>query len=277
MSTLDKNKIIKSLNRLDINRIQYEYIISEIKKLLDQISVPVRNSNFFDQSFFRARKFSDSKITNIKDLGAPPKELIQGFQRCNPPNTPMFYAASRKIAAILEINAEPGDIIYICEWIDKEKSLTNLIFSQQNKSPELEFSSSDRIVHKYLDEIFTKRIPDTLSNEYKKTAAIAQVLTKNFKNTDGRAIGLLHPSVVDTEKSYNIAFHANEAFKLFQPINAIMAKVIDKNDQNISIEILDNAINFEDSKIHWNGSKEFIYTTKTKFTKDNRKIQYKNK
>lgn len=279
MNTAQIRTTIQSLNRINVEKASYSYITTEMKKILHNITIQTLENSFLNNSFFRARIFNSEKLTKLNDIGAPPSHLIKNFQRCNPPQTAMFYAASKKISAILEIKPQKNDIVYLCEWVDLHKSRINTIFSYQFTRNNFATSAIEDLVYTYFDTKFTNNIHPQDSAKYKITSAIAQLLTTNFESNkiNGRnTSGLIYPSIVNIEDSYNIAYHAQEAIEIFQPINIVMIKILNISEHAVEFELIDNSINFTNNTINWNNNSDYIYLTKTKFTSKERKFIFKN-
>jgi|CXWL01.1.fsa_nt_gi hypothetical protein len=243
MSIFQLRQKIKQLNRIDLDKADHKYLVSLIWSASTNVRMPLGYKGI--ETYFRARICNSKKIDKVSELGAPPAELITGYQRCNPPGVPMFYAASKRLTALLECNAQEEDIIYLGQWVNNNYAPINRIFSQSDAELQ-SFSEIDIIFHSYLETLFTRQIHKTFNNEYKLTAAATEVLTTNypenipFQTPDGKTTliqtegtaGLYYPSITNKSDSYNTVFHANFANANFKLIHVTQLKVTKKQTKN---------------------------------------------
>jgi RES domain len=170
---------INSINRLNLDVADYDYLVRRVGRLI--VGIPLYGSSIQPETrLYRARK-SLSKPKSIADLGAPPAELIVSYQRCNPPNEPMFYCSTHQATACYEVDAKPGDLIYISCWTVCKK-----FFFQIIPPDRLRTSDDNRLalLATFFETKFTQPIHQTFSSQYKITAAIADRLTaKEFSLT----------------------------------------------------------------------------------------------
>lgn len=261
MSTSELRRLIQQLNRLDVDRVEYPYLVSLIRKASKGVAVPVYRKT---ELYFRARIYNGPHLTKVSDFGAPPAEMVSGFQRCNPPGKPMFYSASKRINALLECDVRPGDTVYLGQWICKEPPPVNTVLSPIDDALTSEISKSDEVFYTYIDTIFTRPIHESFSNHYKITAAATEVLTTSFipdEPNDIRhdgTVGLLYSSVANSAAGHNTAFHAVFASERLELIHLMKLKILEKSGRKVNIELLDNAIEFDGGQALWLGNSRAI-------------------
>jgi hypothetical protein len=260
---------IKKLNRLDPKRASYSDINRTYVKIMEGLSV-VAGMAGGGELFHRLRRTGGLKPSLVTELQAPPATFVTGYQRCNPPGTPMFYAASRRIGALVEARVEAGEIVYLGEWIGRNRIPVNKVFEKEENQavPGIDMSTihgpNDDMILTYLDTQFTKRIHSTFADDYKFTAAIAQQLTTKFPPSkkhdihDDGYVALKYPSVFDLESTHNTAMHASFAAERLDLLHVMELRVISANEDDISVEVLDTAVKFTDSTIEWFGNPNLV-------------------
>lgn len=164
LSRFNIHQEIRKLNRLDPKLASYDAIRTTYERMTDGLQIVV-NRGGAHELFYRVRRTNGVKPTKINELGAPPAMVVTGFQRCNPPGIPMFYAASRRIGALIEARVQTGDVVYLSQWIAKDHLPTNKIFDNEqdhllNESSNISTirGRNDDLVVAYFDTQFTKRI-----------------------------------------------------------------------------------------------------------------------
>lgn len=262
LSSLERRQLIWRLNRIDPTKGEYSTILDIIRKMAGDLNILVSTSKG-QELFYRARVAPKNRPELVSELHAPPAALVQGFQRCNPPGVPMFYAASRRVTALLECNVQPGQRVYLSEWIGQDEMPVNRLLDPESDTDTYAFSETQGGVRSYLDTIFTRRIHKAYSDDYKFTAAASQFLTTNFPQgkqnirEDG-LVALKYPSVVDIERSYNTAMHASFAESRLQILHVMEIDVISRSGNSVEIKVIDNARAFTDGRIDWLGNKDAI-------------------
>ncbi len=256
MTNENISELIRQLNRLDVDKADYEYIVSILRKAIKDVRVPVASSS--TELYFRARICNGAKPGTVNELKAPPTELVKGFQRCNPPGVPMFYCASRRISALLECDAKKGDKVYLGQWLSRKPAPVNTIMlsdMSHNFNPRMTVRESS--FYTYVDTIFTRPVHETFSNVYKITSAATKVLTTGYKISkehyigEDCTVGILYPSVANIEGSYNCAFHVSFADSKLVLLHVMELVVKSREGKKISVEVTDNAIEFPDGNIEW--------------------------
>ncbi len=269
LSRLEIRQEIKKLNRLDPKLASYAAISTTYSRITDGF-VTIAGKAAAGELFYRVRRTGGPKPRHVSELKAPPAELVTGYQRCNPPGIPMFYAASRRGGALAEARVEIGEVVYLSQWIGRSGIPLNRIFdSEENQMvPGVDMSAvygpNDDMVLAYLDTQFTKRIHSTFSDDYKFTAAIAQQLTTNFSPDEGhdiredRCVALKYPSVWGLERFHNTAMHANFASERLELLHVMELKVLSVEELDISVEVIDTAIEFENGGLNWSSNANLV-------------------
>jgi len=250
---------IRRINRINLAKSDYKTISSIVRRMIVGVPIMVGLTNSHEL-FFRARRNPDHKLQHVSELCAPPIANVTGYQRCNAPGQPMFYCSSRRITALLECDVQPGDTVYLSQWIGREQVPINKVLSGEEEEVfSLQFDEKDYMFYSFLETLFTKRVAKDFSRDYMITAAISEVFTSEFKPEaerkildDGR-IGIRYPSVVDIENSYNIAFPPDYALKRLDLIHAMELKVVERNEEKIYVSVSDTATDFEADNINWTG------------------------
>lgn len=253
------SKLISKLNRIDFDDVDFMEIREIINKLFIKSSiVPVINIGV-DKFIFRVRKNPESKPVHVNELKHPPKQYVTGYQRCNEPSNPIFYAATNRKSAILETDVNVDDIIYISQWRVSEDFACNSLLLIENNDftyPEHQYQ-----LNTFIETVFTHPVHSTFSNKYKITAAIADKLMNNYSKSDDiykiskkGSVGLIYPSVKNIGKSYNIALKPHIANNKLHLMHIIEAKVLEVRGKNVKLEILDNSYSFSNSLINWSSN-----------------------
>lgn len=250
--------VIKELNRLDLEKVDYDKVIEKIKPLMCAILIETQKSNSTDM-YFRSRICNDKEIENIKELSAPPNELVKGFQRCNPPGKSMFYSASKRMTTLLECNVQVGDIVYLSQWVNKEPIPLNIILYNDTET-----KISNELVLNYIDTVFTRQVHNSFSNAYKLTSAITELITSSFKpdktydiREDGE-IALVYPSVSDILGGYNTVMSPSFANKRLEALHVMKLRITERKGNSIKVKVIDNAREVINGKIIWLNDKKKI-------------------
>jgi len=259
VSTSDLRQLIRELNRLDVVRADYNYLVQKLRAASKDTSIPLFQSSS-TEFFFRARICNSCELDHVSQLGAPPAEKVVGYQRCNPPGVPMFYAASNRQTALIEIDAQDEDIVFLSQWMPKAPLPINQVFTSSFPVERPEASAREILFHSYLDTIFTRQIHDSFSDAYKLTAAAAEVLTTRFVEStiwdvrvDG-TVGLRYPSVAHTFQAFNTAFHADFAKERLELVHVTKLKVVKRSPGHTQILLLDTALEAVDGFLVWQRS-----------------------
>jgi hypothetical protein len=258
-NTVEIRQKIKWLNRQDPSKLDFGQLKKIYRQVLSGLVIPVAVAPAHE-FYFRARVNPDSRISEMSELMAPPGGLVVGYQRCNGPGDPMLYTASRRKTALLECGVKPGDIVYLSQWIAKTNISTNmmLIPSEMHHDDKLK-TPLQELIYSYVDTLFTRRIDKSFSDDYIFTAAITDMLFRNFENEMAAAkgsdhsIALRYPSIVDIENSYNTVFTDIFAKEWLELCHVMELKVLQSSVENFEIEVIDNATDFSLGHVNWIG------------------------
>lgn len=253
LSRIELRKLILQLNRMNLSKVPYDYLENIVSSLCTGAAVNVAQA-LPSHSYFRVRPNPPMRPETWAQLGAPPADRVLGYQRCNPPGVPMFYAASRRIAALLECRVKPGDRVYLSQWMSRRLIPANAVFDANADAPT---SGTDfDLVLNFLDTLMTRPIAGPFSDQYKLTSAIAQQLTTKFPadkdldtGEDGR-VALFYPSVLDGETGFNIAMHSSFAQERLDLLHVMELDVVEDQD-GLSFIALDNAVPSSNQTLCW--------------------------
>jgi RES domain-containing protein len=254
-SSIEIRDRIRWLNRIDISNTDFDLLFKKVGKLTTGFTA-AGEWCVSSESLFRARVNPKCRPTTLTELMAPPPRFVLGYQRCNPPGLPMFYAASRRMTALLECDASRGDIIYLSQWAVANDAPMNAAIHplMEHKLPQ---TPLQLYVQSYMETIFTRRVDKSFSDDYKLTAALSQHLTTGFLPDplsgvrEDRTVGLRYPSIVDIENSYNTVFHDQFSKDRLRPLHVMEMRILNVEGKKISYDVLDNAIDFSNGEICW--------------------------
>ena len=257
--------IIRDLNRMDLDRAEFDEITERIQRLIIGFATPVVAISVPSElRLYRARKNPrEGKPDKVDQLGAPRPEFVTSYQRCNKPGSPMFYCSKLPGAVLLELDVHLGDVIYISQWSVERPFIFNAGFTDPDRLKSTR-PNQDTIAT-FFETKFCQPIHETYSNQYKITAAITQVLTSGNINgleeqshhfraaaPDGIG-GIAYSSVADVGRPLNLAIRPHVVDRCLA-LNFVEEWVItDVAAQGISFERKDFTADFGDGLIHWTG------------------------
>lgn len=256
--------LLERINRLSDDDCDYGKLVDLYHDLIEGLATEVMTTKI-QELYFRARRNLPEKPQNTSEIGPPPADVVKGFQRCNAPGRPAFYSSSKRSTAILEIRPKSGETIYLSQWQSRKSLPVNIILQPLNqKLVRGQDSIPQALLHAHVDTLFSQRIHEDFSHDYRKSSALAEVLTTRFEHdknlsvhNDG-CIGLRYPSIFDRIGSYNTVFPAHFVDARIYPIHLIEAKVNSVSENQVDLEILDTAVDFEAGKILWTGDRASI-------------------
>jgi len=241
--------IINRLNRVDLERIEYSFIQKKINELFEGMKVNIVPSNFNDDFRFHRVVKHLNRPDNIRMLGYPPKEIVKSYQRCNSPESPMFYCSSYPIVSWDEVGVKAGDLVYISSW----KIVNHKDFEVVNVVPELDenisFSAQFHIINTFIETRFLTRIHDEFSSQYKITSAMTEDVLQRVEKASGvRYPSVSHPTRIEC---FAVRPSSVDAYLELDYIEEI--RVVSEVKKNVHIvESVNCAIDFdEDGKIKW--------------------------
>ena len=196
VSIQDARRIIRKLNKLNLDTADYAAILETISRLT--IGLPLRFvTTDTAWRIYRGRKM-ETKPISFRELSYPPAENVIDFERCNAPQKPMFYGSHYPGAVFYELALKPGDTLYLSKWSITKNFLAFQIASEFDEG--IEQPARD-VIFSFYESWFAHRVHSTFSSDYKITAAIAEHLTRGTAyngvtgQEDRKMGGLLYPSV----------------------------------------------------------------------------------
>lgn len=246
-------ELIRQLNRVDLDRAEYQYIRQQINRLFDGLSIrgitPHKSSRLY-----RGIKYQNRPL-ETKQLGYPPPELVMNYQRCNPPNQPVFYCSPDPACVLYELNVQPNDLIYLSKW-----SVNNDFYILQ-LFPKEDLERNDQLqdtVLTFIETRFTQRIHAAYSNQYKITSAIAERMSSGeiVDSIEMKALGIpigamSYPSVSHPGRSENLAIRPEIVDKCLQLDYVEELKIEEVRDGEIKYSRTNFSSNFADGRIEW--------------------------
>jgi len=263
LSKIEINNIIKQINRMDLDNVEYEYIKNLFRKMTDGIVFIIQHTGGAD-SLFHVRRTGGEKIKSIEQISAPPNSAVVNYQRCNPPGESRFYAASTRMAAIKESRCEVGETIYIGQWINKENYPVSAILSTNENAFNFDSKNNEDMLYTYFDALFTRRIHSTFSSDYKLTSALSEILMsgvpRSIKNVgeNGR-VALKFPSTVNHGTDvHNTVMHPDFLEKNFDLMHVLECELVMAENGSLTVKVKDTATHFENGKIIWTGNPHLL-------------------
>ncbi|TDY22576.1 RES domain-containing protein [Paraburkholderia sp. BL6665CI2N2] len=202
IKSLEARKIVADINRMNLDGADYEYILGLISRLINgwpmQAITPHKDTRLYRGVVYKEKPAKKSF------LGYPPKMLVRNFQRCNKPESPMFYCSVDPYAILLEIGVTSGDKVYVSKWSMIKEFWINRIAPRSDM--EIENAVRDTVLT-FFETKFAQPIHETYSSQYKITAAITEKLTSGgIVNGGNKSLGgLTYPSVAHPGRSENLA------------------------------------------------------------------------
>ena len=256
--TSELRKITKQLDQINLQHVE-DKILSRGLQVLHAY-LPTRTINTaVGQSWFRVRTHAPKKIKNTSGLKSPQASYVKGYQRCNRPGNPMFYASDHPTTALSESNLEVDQEIYLSQWCCHEKIPINHTMVPALSDPNEPVQKGEEFLVGYLREKFTERISMSFSHKYKLTACMAEFLTTNLPEDSGLNIlddglvGLVYPSVQDQSGRWNVALHPTVVERSLDAAHVIKATVTSITPSGFRLRIEDTSQSIEGSAIIWSG------------------------
>ena len=249
----EAREIIRRLNRMDLDRADYE----EIKKLIGRLisGIPVHVDKVRNDARLYRGVLHEQRPLDRSLLSYPPASTVTNFQRCNPPNRSMFYCSPTPAAAFYELDVHPGDRIYLSKWSISREFLLQKI----SRSEDEDLSPPTDSIFTYFETKFSQPIHDTYSSQYKITAAITEVLTLGkIEVPDGSMAlgGLLYPSVAHPGRPENLAIRPDVVDRCLNLDYVEEIQITDRKEdanQTITYNRIDVSSDFSNGEIRWSG------------------------
>ena len=265
LSNFEIRQEIKKLNRLDPRRADFNSLLRTYNNIFVGQSIVVGKSSS-TETLYRCRIINGGpKPSAFADFLAPPAALVTGYQRCNRPGRPVFYASSKRTTALLECRVKPGDTAYLSQWICREPFPINRYLEEKDHWGEV-LSAQSEILLSHFDTLFTRRVDTSFSDDYKFTAAMSEFLTSGLpagSEFDIRAdknVALRYPSVVKYDEGYNTSMAGEMAEERLDLLHVMELRVLDVTDDSVQVSVLDNGFGRKNRTIEWTGNANRIPT-----------------
>jgi hypothetical protein len=217
----------------------------------------------------------NKRITEIKYLTNPPKELVNTFGRANSPQESILYATFDPITALSEMRPNIGDLITISKWrlktdydltvtpifknstkngeVHNEMSLrANIEYIQQLKQYDEQLQKQLDIILQFVADCFNKEVNDDNHFDYFLSSHYANRLLWELQN--GEIDAILYPSVRQSLTLTNIAlkplvFTANYELELVE--ESVVTQNLSKTSRGWFMEGTGYSKTFDDKNITW--------------------------
>ncbi|WP_043617952.1 RES domain-containing protein [Chromobacterium violaceum] len=244
---------ITELNKIDLARADYSYLLKQIGMLMS--GIPVQASFPLKGTVFYRGIAYETKPMDTSFLGAPPVQLVTGYQRCNPPGKPMFYASVDPNAIFAELDVQVGSKIYLSTW----EVVDDFLYFRIPPRASEEFQSSPAYakIETFFETRFAQPIHETFSEQYKLTAAIAEQLSGQSVMSImpmqqlPKLAAVAYPSVAHKSRADNIAIRPEVAASCLKLKNVTELFIIDRDETSWTVEGRDFSTTFENEVIAW--------------------------
>jgi len=192
-------------------------------------------------TFWRARLTEAGPWACLKDMGYPPAEKAR-TGRLNDAGAPCFYLAGRVETALLEVEAQEGQLIQLAAFkIDSEEMVSLILvgeYTYVHKTGYVRLTGVDpagtitsilngmspenAVVTIYIDRFFASILSDPHAREsgYMFSRALGAALHSRIKDADGIAF----PSVRDSG-GFNYAILPEPSDRVFQNVACALARI----------------------------------------------------
>lgn len=266
------------LARDSINKSNIEWIKKYLEKitLLTGLTYKEKISTF-QRVTINSKIFSgqNNRITEIKYLANPPKELVQKFGRANFPQESILYATFDPITALSEMRPKIGDLITISTWrlkTDYDLTVTPIFknstkngevhnrisleakmkYAQKLKQYDAQLQKQLDIVLQFITDCFNKEVNDKNHLDYFLSSYYANRLFWELQ--DGEIDAILYPSVRQSLTLTNIAlkplvFTTNYKLELVEEM--LVTQIPSSTISEWAMEETGYSRNVNDNRIGW--------------------------
>lgn len=222
-------------NAIKNNKISPDVFLNELWKLSNGLNREARKFYPEKLNIYRTRVFQEKILPkSIKDLSYPPLEKSI-LQRASGVGNQVFYASAGLPTTLAESRVKSGEYIIVSKW----RNSGDLIF--QNVG----FTENKNGIENLYSEIFTHR------NEsmYVYSSKVADhLMGADFIS------GLIYPSIINNNKSENLAIKKDHVDKNLKFINATLYFVKSiSDDSKYEVEALDFALPTDKGLLDWKG------------------------
>ncbi|MGP3659719.1 hypothetical protein [Burkholderia glumae] len=248
-------ELVTALNRADLKVADYSYLVARVGELIK--GIPMQAATVRPGTTLYRGVIYAEKPMNVGYLSYPPAHFVKNYQRCNGPRSPMFYCSVDSAAVFAELDAQPGDKVYLSKWtINKEFFFFRI---PPDTTDDMKNDAAFSKIETFFETRFAQPIHETYSEQYKLTAAI----TEKFSSGDllgdaaainGRVLGAIaYRSVAHTPRSDNLAIRPFIVDQCLQLTEVQEVEVIGKEGDLRTVRETDFSSNFEDGEINWAG------------------------
>lgn len=249
----------RSLDLLDATDAEIEESLLELRDRIGSWLVQRRTTRFLD--LYRVRRDGD-RFDTVDDFWTLRPCRVEKPGRCNMEEQPVLYSAPKAVTALEEMNARPGDRIVLIHYQGRHQVGVDRIVGFEDPNPrdgkriiEGDNLTSYQLLRTFLQEEFTKPVPEGEEHLYRTSAAICRTWTDGADND-----GWLYPSVKSMSRE-NVALLPASARKSLIVKQAFLAEVIDDRVattrlgtfSGFALRSLDSADVSEDA-VSWSGS-----------------------
>jgi hypothetical protein len=254
---------IRALERIDLEAMSMRDLDLCLSPLFRGYGI---DAPTFDDAIYVYRGRKCSKPTMLSEISYPPSHAVTAMGRANDIGESMFYCGTGKAVPLVELGAQPGDLVALSTWKTKGRLvLSHVGFSSKpasfkeatRKLDEIyqfvrstrERSDLNALVHDYLAHMFSKSVRAEDHHHYKLTTALSRkMLAGSLVN------GLLYPTIEMSGNADNIVLKKEAVDRLLQFVSVEYICVRAGREMQTDIDILDSATRTDPSgKLHWSG------------------------
>jgi hypothetical protein len=184
---------------------------------------------------------SNKRISDIKYLKYPPKQLVKKFGRCNQPNESVFYCSFMGFTSMMELKPRVGDLITETKWklkVDRNLHFVPIFYNQPTNKPFI-----NRETGELIDHLFNPT-SDYFQNRFEEAIESYPPLLKELSIETMKTISNFFARYVDSGNHLNYIFSSIFASKFFNDvpdsdkIDAIMYPSVQSrlNEHNLAIK-----------------------------------------
>ena len=247
MSIDGLTKQIRAIEDLDRRSSPFHIIQQYVNAIFSDYSCLTRIIE--SKQSWRARKnIGEGLFNHVNELWYPKPEYVKEFGRMNQPEKPVFYISASHQTAMLEVRANPGDLVTILEMslktatdlphvmeigVAEKTSQYNLPTSVtllENTPAGRAFLGSgvtkNLMIRSFLAREVTRVVDPADAHLFKVSAAIYDQLTSS-----DRIDGVEYPSIAGdgsaSKGGTNLALKLASADRLFKPTGCFVLRIID--------------------------------------------------
>lgn len=253
ISMKEARSIIRALNRSNLNKLEFQTIVKRIEELTHGFQMRAFKLNK-GQVLYRSNAY-DFKPENVSFFSYPPKDKVNGYQRCNAPKSPMFYCTPDPKTTYAELRLNAGDHVYLSKWVVNSDSL--LIADPIQDVDDVDLPPVLEVINTYFESKYLQPIHSDFSEQYKITAAIASVLVgTEVRGSENQFSGLHYPSVADCNRSSNLVLFPSEVDKHLTLKQVDEVKILKFDGERSEHKFIDFSSTFNSNgDIAWKGAR----------------------